>query len=184
MHSLLEAYLSEVATHLGPMPIKRRNEELREMRAHLEVAAAAYRELGQLEEDAVRNALVQFGTSDALGRSALVAWRRGVRRDWRDLAGAAACTLAVMLVTHLIMRWCSAVHFSVFSFEVALWSGGVGAASSLCNRYFARRAVLGIEIGLALFFAVFFGVFHLGLLGLGETAGSCMGVLVGAWLGV
>ena len=32
MHSLLEKYLSEVSAHLSPLPTKRRNEELREMR--------------------------------------------------------------------------------------------------------------------------------------------------------
>ena len=182
MHSQLEAYLEQVAAHLGPMPVKQRSEELREMRAHLEAAAAAHRELGQSEEDAVRNALVQFGTPDALGQSAVAAWRRGVRRDWRDLASAAACTFALMLATHLIMLWCNTVHSSAF--RAALWGGGMGAAVSVCNRYFPRRALMGIEIGLALFFAAFFGVFHSGLLGLGETAGSGMGVLVGTWLGV
>ena len=184
MPSPLDTYLEQVAAHLVPMPAKQRNEELREMRTHLQAAAVAHRELGQSEEDAVRNALVQFGTPDALGQSAVTAWRRGVRRDWRDLASAAACTFALMLATHLIMRWCNAVHFGPFNLTVALWGGGMGAAVSVCSLYFPRRALLGIEIGLALFFAAFFGVFQSGLLGLGETAGSGMGVLVGTWLAV
>ena len=184
MHSLLEQYLSEVAAHLSALPPKRRSEELREMRTHLENAAAAHRKLGQSEEDAARNALVQFGTPEALGQSAVAAWRRGVRRDWRDLAGAAACTFALMLATHLIMLWCSAVHSSGFDFGVLVQGGGLGAAVGLCNLYFPRRAVSGIELGLILFFVAFFGVFQSGLLGLGETAGSCLGVLVGTWLGM
>jgi len=43
MHSLLESYLAEVAAHLSALPAKQRNEELREMRAHLESVFAAYR---------------------------------------------------------------------------------------------------------------------------------------------
>ena len=181
MHALLEDYLSEVAAHLGPMPAKQRRDELREMRAHLEAAAAGRREWGQSEDTAVRNALVQFGTPDALGQSAVAAWQRGVRRDWRDLASAAACTFALMLATHLIMLWCSAVHFSAFDFRVALWGGGMGAAVGLCGLCFPRRAVLAVQIGLVLFFAAFFGVFHLGL---GDITGSCMDGLVGTWLTV
>ena len=149
MHSLLESYLSEVAAHLGPMPVKQRSEELREMRAHLENAVIVSRELGQSEEDAAANAVMQFGTPEALGQSAVAAWRRGVRRDWRDLAGAAACTFALMLATHLIMLWCSAVHSSAF--RAALQGGGAGAAISVCNQYFPRRAFLGIVAGQAFF---------------------------------
>ena len=182
MHSLLEDYLSEVAAHLSALPVKQRAEELLEMRAHLENAITVNLGLGQSEDEAAANAVMQFGTPDALGQSTVAAWRRGVRCDWRDLASAAACTFALMLATHLIMLCCSAVHSSVF--RAAMRGGGIGAAIGLCNLYFPRRAVLGMEIGLALFFAAFFGVFQSGLLGLGETAGDGIGVLVGAWLGV
>ena len=96
------------------------------MRAHLENAVIAGRKSGQSEEDAVRNALVQFGTPDALGQSAVAAWRRGVRRDWHDLAGAAACTFALVLATHLVMLWCSAVHSSVSQGRAARRRHGSG----------------------------------------------------------
>ena len=35
MHSQLENYLAEVSSHLDPLPPARRNEELMEMRQHL-----------------------------------------------------------------------------------------------------------------------------------------------------
>ncbi len=185
MHSLLERYLSEVAVHLGPMPVKRRNEELREMRAHLEAAAAAQCELGQSEEDAMRNALVQFGTPDALGQSAVAAWRRGVRRDWRDLASAAALTFALMLATHLVMRWCSAVHSNAFMhsspFMAGLRVSEINASFLFCSVLYPRRAVLGVQIGFALFFAAFFGMFHLNY---DEVVIDCILGPAFAWLAV
>ena len=80
MHSLLEDYLSEVAAHLSALPAKQRNEELREMRAHLENAVVVNLGQGQSEEDAVRNALVQFGTAEDLGSDLVRAWRRGEKK--------------------------------------------------------------------------------------------------------
>ena len=76
MHSLLEAYLSEVEAHLGALPTKRRAEELREMRTHLENAVIVNRELGQSEEEAARSAVAQFGTAQDLGENVAWAWRR------------------------------------------------------------------------------------------------------------
>jgi hypothetical protein len=60
MHSLLEAYLSELAAHLSALPTKPRVEELREMRAHLENAVAGYRAQGSTDEEAAQAALAQF----------------------------------------------------------------------------------------------------------------------------
>ena len=84
MHSLLENYLSEVATHLEPLPVKRRTEELREMQAHLENAVIVNRELGQTEEESAHNVAVQFGTPQELRQSTVTAWRRGVVLDRRS----------------------------------------------------------------------------------------------------
>ena len=185
MHSQLEDYLSEVAAHLSVLPAKQRNEELHEMRAHLENAVIVSRKLGQPEEDAVRNALVQFGTPDTLSQSAVAAWRRGVRRDRCDLARVAALTFALMLATHLIMLWCSAVHSNAFMhsspFMAGLRGGGMNAAFLFCSVFYPRRAVLGVEIGLALFFTAFFGVFHLNY---GEVIADCILGPIFAWLAV
>ncbi len=46
MHKQLEDYLTEVARQIGSIPKPRRDEELREMRAHLVNAVAAHRERG------------------------------------------------------------------------------------------------------------------------------------------
>ncbi len=95
MHSLLENYLSEVAAHLGALPVARRNEELREMRAHLLSAVAAYQELGETEQEALESALRQFGPSSQVAGGLTHAWRRG-HGSRRDTAKAGLFGVAVL----------------------------------------------------------------------------------------
>lgn len=103
MHSLLEDYLTELSARLGLLPAKRRNEELTEMRAHLERAFAAYRELGESEADAAQSALMQFRTVEKLEESIIVSWRRGEMLRKCDFWGAAICIFAVATVLdHLL----------------------------------------------------------------------------------
>ncbi len=87
MHALLETYLSEVADHLGALPVARRNEELREMRAHLLSSVEAYRELGETEQEAVEATLRQFGPAPQVAGGLARAWRRG-QGSWRDASKA------------------------------------------------------------------------------------------------
>jgi len=96
MHSLLEEYLSEVAIHLSALPAKRRNEELREMRAHLENAVIVSRELGQSEDEAAQNAVAQFGTPQDLGENVVWAWRRGELSRKKSFLGAAVSTVVLL----------------------------------------------------------------------------------------
>lgn len=104
MHSLLEHYLSEVAAHLSALPVKRRREELREMRGHLENAVIVNRELGQSEDEAARGAVAQFGTARDLGENVVWAWQRGEMRSRRDFFGAVVSTIvSVNLLPPLTM---------------------------------------------------------------------------------
>ena len=106
MHSRLEAYLSEVSAQLGPLPGKRREEELREMRGHLEAAYAAGLARGQSEEEEARDVLAQFGVPEELGAETVAAWRRGRSRDRRSFWGAAACYwLTWLLLLRLLEPW-------------------------------------------------------------------------------
>ena len=77
MHSLLEDYLSEVAAHLSALPVKRREDELREVQGHLETAVMAMREGGASEAEAVVAVLEQFGQAKTVARGFMAAWRRG-----------------------------------------------------------------------------------------------------------
>lgn len=81
MHSLLENYLTEVAAHLSALPPSRRNEELREVQAHLESAVAAMQESGAGEAEAVGATLEQFGQAKAVARGFVAAWREQKKGD-------------------------------------------------------------------------------------------------------
>lgn len=98
MHKRLENYLAEVAARLHSLPTARRNEELREIRAHLQSALALHQEQGQTEDQAAKTALAQFGTPEAVGQELVAAWRRGEMLQKRSFWGAAACALALTLL--------------------------------------------------------------------------------------
>lgn len=98
MHNLLETYLSEVERSLRLLPKRRRNEELREIRQHLQNAVAVYREQGQSEDEAAQSAIAQFGQSDDLGQNIVQAWRRGQAIRRRDLGKSAVCALLLVFM--------------------------------------------------------------------------------------
>ena len=160
MHSLLENYLSEVAAHLSPLPVKRRAEELREMRTHLENAVIVNRELGQPEGEAVQAAVAQFGTPADLGENVVWAWRRGRSLNRRSLLGAVASSLILLntLPSLMIALTCMLVvpfaelmrgtchwpdaaitAFCFLSVALPTWLL-IGAGS---GRLFPKRAVVG-----------------------------------------
>ncbi len=163
MHSLLETYLSDVAAQLGPLPTKRRNEELREMRAHLENAVIVNRELGQSEEAAAQTAVAQFGTSEAVSQATVAAWWRGESLRKRDFWGIAVCTFALSqvvprLLTPLVLPPINQYLFSrppvpliwlwlaLLGYYACLYAllGGVG------GMIFPRQAGKGAAVGSAL----------------------------------
>ena len=69
----LDAVLASLPRHLSPFQL---GELRRELRTHLWERVAAYKELGQTEDDAVTEALTQFGG----GQDFLKQWRR----EWRS----------------------------------------------------------------------------------------------------
>ncbi|MGI4787579.1 MAG: HAAS signaling domain-containing protein [Janthinobacterium lividum] len=165
MHSLLEDYLSEVAAHLNALPKKRRAEELAEMRTHLLNAATVSQELGQSEEDAVANAVQQFGTPEDLGENLVWAWRREDKLIKRSFWGATLCSLAVLLFAPFLfvplvlphLNPLGLAHFSMG--EWLLWLVGIrfagpifaGATTSLI---FSKRTPLAGVYGPVLYFVL------------------------------
>ncbi len=151
MHSLLEDYLSEVAAHLGALPIKQRNEELREMRAHLENAVIVSRELGQSEEEAAQNAVAQFGTPQDLGENVVWAWRREEKLNKRSFWGATGCTFAILVFTPVLIVF--------LPFGPWLPTGfGINSpliVGMICGSIFWKRGIVGIALGTALYYYVF-----------------------------
>ena len=167
MSSLLDVYLDEVAAQLDALPMKRRTEELREIRQHLLNAVTVNEELGQSEEDAAADAVQQFGTPQDLGENLVWAWKRERALNTKSLVGA---TLAIPLMV------CLGFLFMNLGFDLlvrALPSGFMmylgkhpvyaanfvrgtflltfGLAGLFAGSLFPKRAMQGVCLGLALF---------------------------------
>ncbi len=177
MHSLLETYLSEVEATLSALPTKQRAEELREMRTHLENAVTVGREMGRTEDEAVADAVAQFGTPEDLGGNIVWAWRRGETRDKRSLWGAATCALAlsfllsnsslsgtfldapvrnaITILGDVLGIW---LHIWRFMSPLApsLISGVLlhSLAGGLCGLIFPKRALLGAMLGIMAWYGI------------------------------
>ncbi len=72
----LEQYLAAVGARLRTLPPARRDEEVREIRQHLDALVAAHLARGQSPEEAVDVALRQFGHAEQIGRQLQGAWAR------------------------------------------------------------------------------------------------------------
>jgi len=80
MQNRLDAYVAQLDRHLARLPAWRREEELREIRQHLEALVMAYQELGSSEGEAVALALAQFGPPAQNARDLCRVWRRQQER--------------------------------------------------------------------------------------------------------
>jgi len=207
MHSLLEQYLSEVAVHLSALPVKRRNEELREMRAHLENAVIVSRELGQTEDKAAQNIVAQFGTPKDLGEDVVWAWRREQTRNICSLWSAAACTTGMLCLLFFVMDQRAfdllldklLPHtFLLFlgkhpgygrDFTQAIFLTTFGLAGIVASCLFPKRAVRGACLGLALFWIGWAAVDGLGYGGVWRflsfifSNGWSLAAVISAWAG-
>ena len=168
MHSQLETYLSEVAARLGALPAKRRDEELREMRAHLENAVIVNREMGQSEDEAARTAVAQFGAARDLGENIVWAWRRGRmlnrRIFWVAVVSTPLTLLALMLaISHLpnapipwLDPYCAAHKGFGRALGMALSDGMFLTvfmlAGAVVGGFCPKRAVRAVCSGLTVFF--------------------------------
>lgn len=75
LESRLEDYLDHLNAELiGVVPFGRRQELRRELRAHLTALADAYEELGSNPDDALTEALEQFGAPHLIARQWLLEW--------------------------------------------------------------------------------------------------------------
>ena len=194
MHTLLESYLSEVAAHLSLLPPKRRDEELREMRTHLENAVIVNCELGQSEDEAAQSAVTQFGTPQELGENVVWAWRRGKALNKRSLLGAAATTTLTLCLATLYMNyvglppWLNQYCNEHPGDTMALVQGVVltsfGMAGLVSGIVFPKRAVRGVCLGLVVFWIGWTAVDGVGLQLIGgDRLGWILAALASAWAG-
>lgn len=108
----LEAYLDQVLTPLTRQLTLFHQQELRrELKAHLWERVDAYRELGQSEDDAVTEALRQFGGAEDFLRQWRQEWAQAARADARGglwqatLAGLRLSALFLLLAYMPVIVW-------------------------------------------------------------------------------
>ncbi len=194
MHSLLEEYLSQVAAHLSALPPKRRAEELREIRAHLESVFAASRQQGQTEDEAAQNAAMQFGAPGAVGRDTVVAWRRGAALNRLSFWGAAVTVMVSSFLlsaeVERIPSWLPRIFMGMGALWVDLHYAVYAVAGMMSGLLFPRRAVAGTAVTAAAWLVYSAGPIVLGMHWVSEpgvwvrdyTAFAALAVL-GAWAG-
>lgn len=163
MHKCLEEYLAAVAGQLGPLPVARRNEELREIRQHLANAVFINRELGLAEEEAVASAVEQCGSPKEAAHGLVMAWRRERALERRSFVGAAASTVALTL---LLPRLADAPPMQLLLMKLLLHSAWYvpvtvglvylahGLSGALGGLLFPRRAVAGTLMAVTLWYGV------------------------------
>jgi len=67
-NSQLDHYLATIEGRLKRLPLARRQEEMQEIRQHLEALAAGHRIAGLSEDEAVAAAIRQFGHAEQVGQ--------------------------------------------------------------------------------------------------------------------
>jgi uncharacterized membrane protein len=67
-NSQLDAYIETIESRLNGLPPARRQEEMQEIRQHLEALAAGHRIAGLGEVEAVKAAIRQFGHAEQVGQ--------------------------------------------------------------------------------------------------------------------
>jgi hypothetical protein len=100
----LEAYLDQVLAPLTPrLSAFQRDELRRELRAHLWERVSAYGELGMTEDQAITEALRQFGGAEDFLRQWQREWRRTPPQAvLREIAAATRCALLLSLPALLV----------------------------------------------------------------------------------
>jgi hypothetical protein len=82
-NALLDRYIADLGARLRALPPAARDEELREVRQHLDALVAGHLAQGQSEEAAIEAALRQFGQAEQIGRQLQHAWEKNrVPRLW------------------------------------------------------------------------------------------------------
>ena len=106
----LELYLNRVTRELRSMPEWKREEELRELRSHLEQRVEDFERHGLKVEDAQTKAVEAFGAPKALGGKLCDAWE-GVPTSWRGVA-AVALRMTLIWFMSIMLLWAPIVVLS------------------------------------------------------------------------
>lgn len=100
-NSRLDQYIETIENRLKSLPPVRRQEEIQEVRQHLEALVAGHRIAGLSEDEAMETAIRQFGHAEQVGQELSKASRRQRTRVlW--LLGVYIATVVVNLVIFTI----------------------------------------------------------------------------------
>lgn len=110
MDNELDKYLQSLAHELRRLPQERREEELREIRQHLEAIVARLMEGGLSEQEAVEATIAQFGAARTVGHELVRVAPRSESRQ-RTLA-AGVCAVTCYLSLNLLLL----VYRDLFAF--------------------------------------------------------------------
>jgi len=105
MNNRLEQYVEEVGHNLRSLPEERRQEEIAEIRSHLDARVEAEMELGKTQDEAVAEALHQFGSSRKVGSGLRRAWRRRTESHQAALVGAVISTVILCVLNLRLNAW-------------------------------------------------------------------------------
>lgn len=97
----LDEFLDRVGGHLRSMPGWKREEELRELRSHLEQRVEDFEHEGLKTEEAQARAVEAFGSPKALGGKLCDAWE-GVPTSWRGIAAGVLKTITIWFVAQMV----------------------------------------------------------------------------------
>lgn len=138
-----ENYMSQLESRLKHLTSAQREEEMREVRGHLETLASWHTQQGKNPEDAVQEAIRQFGKAEQIGR------------ELNDIALRKSFVSSASWIGQAFAIWCclAALHFLIFSsmndkpsdFPHLLWSrwiiSAMLATSMLFINHFVDKAI-------------------------------------------
>lgn len=156
----LDLFLNRVERELRSMPKWKKEEELRELRSHLEQRAEDFEREGLKREDAQTRATEAFESAKALGEKLCDAWE-GVPQGWWHVVGAVLKVVAISLVAQIAL-WLPGLVFSqgepsslellaLFPYFLFLLLGAPIYCGCLLSLWLGRRApkvILGLLISL------------------------------------
>lgn len=145
----VEAYLNQVLVPLGHNLSGLHREELRrELRAHLWGRIDAYRELGQSEDDAVTEALKQFGGAKDFVRQWRVEWLALDRQGAGQELGAATWSALRLSVPMLLASWGAArvLGWFVINCLPSTYLGALGIVYGEALFGFAGAGFFGLSL--------------------------------------
>ena len=158
----LESYLAQIARELRALPPQARDEEMREIEAHLRALVLASQQLENVSQVvATATALKQFGAPHAIGKKLRKAWEcKQPEAWWRTLLAPLAGTTSYALLALVIQA--AVGLLSPAQFEKIIASGGFllltfGAYCLLGVGHFLTGFVMGYispKRGLLLFLSL------------------------------